>query len=68
MGTLHVVYLDFALTFDLVNHRFLLAKLKSFSLSKTVVRWIRYYLTGRAYRVEVGVAFSQETRITIGVP
>ncbi len=42
-----VIYLDFAKAFDSVNHRFLLAKMKSFGLGYVVVRWIKAYLSGR---------------------
>ncbi len=36
-NTADVVFLDFAKTFDSVNHRFVLAKLESFGLCKKVV-------------------------------
>ncbi len=45
--TVDVIYLDFAKAFDSVNHRFLLAKMKSFGLRDVVVRWIEAYLSGR---------------------
>ncbi len=45
--TVDVIYLDFAKAFDSVNHRFLLAKMKSFGLGYVVVRWIEAYLSGR---------------------
>ncbi len=60
-NTADVVYLDFAKAFASVNYRFLLAKLESFGLCEKVVRWIRTYLTGRTYKVQVTDAFSQET-------
>ncbi len=63
-----MVYLDFAKAFDSVNHRFLLTKLESFGQCDKVVRWIRFYLTGRTYRVQVADALLQETRIKSGVP
>ncbi len=46
--TVDVIYLDFAMVFDSVNHRFLLAKMKSFCLGDVVVHWIEAYLSGRA--------------------
>ncbi len=61
-----VVYLDFADAFNSVNQKFLLAKLESFGLFDKVVRWIRSYLTGRTYRVQVADALSQQTRIKSG--
>ncbi len=38
--TVDVIYLDFAKAFASVNHRFILAKMKSFGLGDVVVRWI----------------------------
>ncbi len=52
--TVDVIYLDFAKAFDSVNHRFLLAKMKSFGLGAVVVRWIEAYLSGRVSRVHFG--------------
>ncbi len=52
--TVDVIFLDFAKVFDSVNHRFLLAKMKSFSLGVVFVRWIEAYLSGRVSRVHVG--------------
>ncbi len=49
-NTADVVYLDFAKVFDTVNHKFLI---ESFGLCEKVVRWIRSYLRGRSYRVQV---------------
>ncbi len=63
-----VVYLDFAKAFASVNYRFLVAKLESFGLCEKVVRWIRFYLTGRTYKVQVANALSQETSIKSRVP
>ncbi len=37
--TVDVIYLDFVKDFDPVNHRLLVAKMKSFSLGDVVVRW-----------------------------
>ncbi len=38
--TVDYIYLDFAKTFDSVNQRFLLVKMKVFCLGDVVVRWI----------------------------
>ncbi len=51
--TVDVIYLDFAKAFDSVNHKFLLAKMKSVGLGDVVVRWIEAYLSGRVSRVHV---------------
>ncbi len=39
--TVDVMYLEFEKAFDSVNHRFLLAKMKSFGLGDVVVRWVQ---------------------------
>ncbi len=49
-----VLYLDFGRAFDSANHRFLLAKMKSFGLGDVVVRWIQAHLSRRGSRVHVG--------------
>ncbi len=61
-----MVYLVFAKAFDTVGYGFLFAKLESFGLCEKFVRWIRSYLTGRTYRVQVADVLSEETRIPQG--
>ncbi len=63
-----MVYLDFTNAFDLVNHRFLVAKLESFGLCENVVSWVISFLTGRTYRMKAVDALSQETPIKSWVP
>ncbi len=45
--------LFFAMAFDSINHRFLLAKIKSFGLGDVVIRWIEAYLSGWMLTVHV---------------
>ncbi len=52
--TVDVIYLDFDMAFDSVNHRFLLAKRKPFGVGDAIVQWIEAYLSGRVSRVHVG--------------
>ncbi len=66
--TVDVIYLDFAQAFDSVNHRFLLAKMKSFGLGDVVVRWIEAYLSGRVSRANVGREHSGAIPVHSGVP
>ncbi len=66
--TVDVIYLDFAKALDSVNHRFLLAKMKSFSLGDVVVNWIEAYLSGRVSRVHVGGEHSGAIPMHSGVP
>ncbi len=66
--TVDVIYLDFAKAFDSVNHRFLLAKVRSFCLGDVVVRWIEAYLSGWVLRVHVGGEHSGAIPMHSGVP
>ncbi len=66
--TVDVIYLDFAKAFDSVNHRFLLAKMKSFGLDDVVVRWIEAYLSGRVSRVYISGEHSGAIAMHSGVP
>ncbi len=52
--TFDVIYLDVAKVFDSVNHRFRLAKMKSFGLGDSVVRWIEAFLSEQVSRVHFG--------------
>ncbi len=47
------VYLDFAKAFDSVNHRFILAKLKSGGIDGAVLNCIKSYLSNRSYQVQI---------------
>ncbi len=62
------ICLDFAKAFDTVNHRFILAKMKSFGLGDVVVRWIKAYLSGWVLRVHIGGELSETIPIKSGVP
>ncbi len=66
--TVYVIYLYFAKAFDSVNHRFLLAKMKSFGLGDVAVRWIEAYLSGRVSKVHVGGAHSGAIPMHSGFP
>ncbi len=60
--------LGFAKAFDSVNHKFRLAKMKSFGLGDVVVRWIEANLSGRVSRVHVGAEHSGAIPVLSGVP
>ncbi len=63
-----LVYLDFAKAFDSVNHRFLLAKLKSSGIDGAVLNWIKSYLSNRSYQVQIDGVLSEEAPCLRGVP
>ncbi len=63
-----LVYLGFAKAFDSVNHRFLLAKLKFSGMDRTVLNWIKSYLSNRSYQVRIDGILSEEAPCHSGVP
>ncbi len=66
--TVNTIYFDFAIAFDSVSHRFLLAKMNSIGLSDTVVCFIKAYLSGRVPTVHVGEELSGTISMHGGVP
>ncbi len=66
--TVDLVYLDFAKTFDSVNHRFLLAKLKASGIDGAVLNWIKSYLSNRSYQVRIDDILSEEAPCHSGFP
>ncbi len=64
----NLVYLDFKKAFDSVNHRFLIAKLKSFGIYEAVPNWIKSYLSNRSYQVQIDGVLSEEAPCLSGVP
>jgi len=64
-----LVLLDFSKAFDRVQHKLLLAKLKSLGFSDSVVKWFEAYLSGRLQRVLSGDSFvSDWMALLAGVP
>jgi len=53
---------------DLVPHDQLLKKIVASGVNSRVVVWIRGFLIGRSQRVSVGGHYSEEVRVTSGVP
>ncbi len=49
--TVDIVYLDFAIVFDSVNHRLLLTKLKYHGIAPSVTNWIESYLRRCSFQV-----------------
>ncbi len=47
-------------TFDSVNHRFLLAKLKSYGIDDAVLNWIKSCLSNRSNQFQVDGVLSEE--------
>ena len=64
-----LLLLDLSAAFDTVNHKILLAKLKSkFGISGDVWNWFRSYLDGRSFTVTVEKSKSKGCVLKIGVP
>ena len=63
-----VVYMDFAEAFDSVPHEHLLQKLRAYGISRTLLSWIRAFLTGRMQRVVTDGAKSGWKKVNSGVP
>ncbi len=66
--TVNLVYLDFAKTFDAVNHLFLLAKLKFSGIDGAVLNLIKSYLSNRSYQVQIDDVLSEEAPCLSGIP
>ena len=64
-----VVYTDFSLAFQSVNHRLLVHKMeKSFNIHGTALSWLKSYLSGREQRVVVNGQCSSWVPVTSGTP
>ena len=62
------VFLDFAKTFDTVNHDILLGKLNHYGIRGITNKWFESYLKNRYQKVKIGSTLSDEKLITCGVP
>ncbi len=63
-----LVYLDFAKAYDSINHRFLLAKLKSSGINGAVLNLIKLYLSNSSYQVQIDGVLTEEAPCHSGVP
>ena len=62
------IYFDFVKAFDTMPHSRLVAKLKSYQISRQLVRWIESYLHTRVQQVSVNGVCSEWMKVTSGVP
>ena len=65
---LDAIIIDFLKAFDLFPHDQLLKKIAASGVDSRVVIWIREFLIGRSQRVRLGRHYSEEVRVTSGVP
>lgn len=63
-----IIFTDFAKAFDRVNHRVLIAKLKSIGFDSSLLDWISSYLQDRIQYVKIGGSLSEPIFVTSGVP
>ena len=65
---LDAIIIYFSNAFDLVPHDQLLKKIAASGMDSRVVVWIRELLIGRSQRVRLERHYSEEVRVTPGVP
>ena len=64
----NILNVDFAKTFDRVDHRLLLKKLENFRISGTLLKWFEDYLISRQQRVNFLGKTSNPLPVLSGVP
>ena len=62
------IYFDFKKAFDMVPHKRLIAKLKSYGVKGKLLKWIEEFLTGRQQCVMVNGEKSSPGYVTSGIP
>lgn len=62
------IYFDFKKAFDMVPHKRLLAKLKSYGIKGKILKWIEEFLVGRNQYVTVNGEKSSSGSVTSGIP
>ena len=62
------IYLDYAKTFDKVDHAVLIKKLQRYGIHPLVVNWIRSFLSDRSQQVVIDGHLSLAALVISGVP
>ena len=60
------LFLDFKKTFDSVDHKILISKLKHYGIRGTGYNWFKSYLTDRTQYVSIGNTNSPPVTVTLG--
>ena len=60
--------MDLSKAFDCIPHKLLIAKLHAYGFSKSSLKFIYSYLTGRNQRVKINTEFSSWKEVLDGVP
>ena len=68
-ASVRVILFDFKKAFDLIDHRILVRKLRTYNIPDAVISWISEFLTSRKQRVKLGLdCFSEWGAVQAGVP
>jgi len=63
-----VIYTDFEKAFNKVSHKRLLGKLRSYSVKKDLIKWIKGFLLHRRHQVRVNSEYFSFMRVTSCIP
>ena len=66
--SIDIIYMDFQKAFDVVPHRRLLGKIKSYGISYEIQEWIAAFLLGRRQKVSINGYDSSEKPVLSGIP
>ncbi len=66
--SIDVIYMDFQKAFDVVPHRRLISKIKSYNFTNQLAAWIESFLSGRSQQVIVNKSKSKWMDVTSGIP
>ena len=67
-NSIDAIYMDFRKAFDVVPHKRLISKLKSYNLNQQIINWIQSFLTSRSQQVNVNSSKSTWMNVTSGIP
>jgi len=62
------LFIDITKAFDTVDHGIFLLKLHNCGFRGNSYNWLKSYLANRTQRVKVGNSFSEESKLSLGVP
>ena len=68
LGSVDVIFLDFAKAFDTVSHPHLLLRLQHYGINGQLLEWISDFLTTGRLRVVIDGHFFSWSEVTSGVP
>ncbi len=66
--SIDTIYMDFRKAFDVVPHRRLISKLRSYNFNPQVTAWIENFLSNRTQQVIINNSKSKWMEVTSGIP